>query len=148
MARAITEKYEQMVLETSDDGNVWTRICGMNDVTVTRTANVDEAEVPDCDDESLPLSIEKEVRSVDVSVSAEGVWAQQSAAAMTEWFYSSTSKHVRIGHLNAAVGAPEYETGMALLSNLTHTRTKGQKVSASIELSFDGTPTVSMKAAP
>lgn len=140
MAKAITEKFAQMVLETSDDGNSWSRICGLNDVTITRTANVDEAEVPDCDDESLPLSVEKEVRSINVSVSAEGVWAQQSHGTMMDWFYSSATRFVRVGNLNAAQGETEYEEGQALLSTLTHTRTKGQKVSASIELMFDGTP--------
>lgn len=145
MARAITEKFEQMVLETSDDGNTWSRICGLNDVTITRTANVDEAEVPDCDDESLPLSIEKEVRSVNVAVSAEGVWAQQSHGTLMDWFYSSATKHARIGNLNAASGDTEYETGPALLTTLTNTRTKGQKVSASLELAFDGTPTRTAK---
>lgn len=147
MARAVTEKFEQMVLEISDDGTTWSRICGLNDVTVTRTANIDEAEVPDCDDESLPLSIEKEVRSINVSASGEGVWSQQSAGTMLDWFYSSGTKHCRIGNLNAAVGDTEYETGMALLSSVTNTRTKGQKVAASVEIAFDGTPARSVKAA-
>lgn len=146
MAKAVTQKFAEMVLETSDDGSTWSRICGLNDVTITRTANVDEAEVPDCDDESLPLSVEKEVRSINVSVSAEGVWAQQSHGTMMDWFYSSATRQTRLGNLNAAVGETEYEQAPALLSTLTHTRTKGQKVTASIELMFDGTPERTPKA--
>lgn len=142
MANATTQKFSEMVLEVSDDGGTtWTKLCGMIDVEVTRTSNIDTAEVPDCDDETLPLSLEKQVRSIEVSVSASGVWAQESHGTMMDWFYSSASKDARIGNLNAASGETEYEAGKAILANLSNARTKGQKVSASIELQFDGTPT-------
>lgn len=146
MADAITAKYEELVLEISDDGSTWTRICGLIDVEITRTSNVDTAEVPDCDDESLPLSLEKQVRSVEISASGTGVWAQQSHEEMMDWWYSSAAKHCRIGNLNAAVGDTEYETGMALLTNLSNARTKGQKVSAQVSIEFDGKPTRTAKA--
>lgn len=141
MALATTEKYEELVLETSEDGNTWTRICGLIDVEVTRTANVDTAEVPDCDDESEPLSVERQVRSIEVSVSGTGVWAQESHGTLMDWFYSSATKQVRIGNLKAAVGETEYETGPALLTTLSQSRTKGQKVTANVEIQFDGKPT-------
>jgi hypothetical protein len=144
MARAVTEKYEEMILdvETTPGSGVYTPICGMNDVTITRTANIDSAEVPDCDDESLPLAVEKQVRSIEVSVSATGVWARSSQDMLKAWFYSSATKNVRIRDTAAAVGDAEIESGAALLASLTNTRTKGQKVSAEIELQFDGVPTV------
>ena len=141
MAVATTEKYEEMVLETSEDGTTWTKICGLIDVTVTRTANMDTAEVPDCDDESLPLSLEKQVRSIEVSVSGSGVWAQESQGTLKDWFYSSASKRVRISDTLAASGETEIETGFAYLTSLETNRAKGQKVGKSIEIMFDGTPT-------
>lgn len=147
MAKATTEKYEEMVLElSSDSGTTWAKVCGLVDVEVTRTSNIDTIEVPDCDDESLPLGIEKQVRSIEVSVSATGVWAQESHEQLMDWFYSSAALDARIGNLNAAVGDTEYETGVALLANLSNARTKGQKVSASVELQFDGTPTRTAKS--
>lgn len=146
MAQAVTQKYEELVLETSEDGTTWSRICGLIDVEITRTANVDTAEVPDCADESLPLGVERQVRSIEVSVTGTGVWAQSSHEALQDWFYSSATKRARIGNLNASVGDTEYETGMALLTNLSNSRTKGQKVTASISLEFDGTPTRTNKA--
>lgn len=146
MALATTEKYEELVIEISDDDGVtWTRICGMIDAEVTRTANLDTAEIPDCDDESLPLSVERQVRSLEFSVSGTGVWAQESHETLMDWFYSSAAQDVRVGNLNAAVGDTEYETGTAYLTNLSNSRTKGQKVTASIEFQFDGTPTRTAK---
>lgn len=139
MAVATTEKYEEMVLEISNDsGSTWTRICGITDVTITRSANVDTVEVPDCDDESLPHHTEKSVRSLDFSASGTGVWAQESWGTLIDWFNNGTAKDARIGNLNAASGETEYETGTALLASLNNSRTKGQKVSAEIELQFVG----------
>lgn len=143
MATAVTEKYEEMILEvevTADSGT-YTPICGLIDVTISRTANVDTAEVPDCDDESLPLSLEKQVRSVEVTISGTGVWARSSQSVLKEWFYSSATKNIRLRDTAAASGDVGTESGAALLTTLTNTRTKGQKVSAEIEIQFDGTPT-------
>lgn len=148
MARAVTEKFEELILdiETAPDSGTYTPICGLIDCTVTRTANVDSAEIPDCTDESLPLSIEKQVRSIEVTVSGTGVWAQSSQDMLKNWFYSSATKNIRIRDTNAASGDTEIESGPALLTTLTNTRTKGQKVSSEIELQFDGVPTLTDKS--
>lgn len=142
MAVAVTEKYEELVLEieTTTPGT-YTKICGLTDVEISRTANVDTVEIPDCDDESLPHSIERQVRSIEVTISASGVWAQQSWGLMNDWFYSSATKNIRLRNTKAAVGDTETEAGPALLTNLSNSRTKGQKVTASVEIQFDGTPT-------
>ena len=53
MAEAVTEKFEELVLdlETETPGT-YARPCGMKDVTVSRSAQVDTDEIPDCDDAS------------------------------------------------------------------------------------------------
>ena len=148
MADTITQKFEELVLEFEDPANpnTYVRICGLIDIEVTRTAEIDTIEVPkDCTDESLPLSREKSVRSIDVSVSGTGVWAQQSQGILDDWFYSSLGYKIRIQNVNAASGATEYESGSAFLTNFTVSRTKGQKVAASISIEFDGTPTRTAK---
>lgn len=148
MARAVTQKFEELVLqvETSTPGEYSASICGLIDVEISRTANVDTVEIPECDDESLPLSVERQVRNIEVTVSGTGVWAQQSHGTMMDWFYSSAVKNIRIGNLNAATGETEYETGPAILTQLNNARTKGQKVSASIAIEFDGTPARTAKS--
>jgi hypothetical protein len=147
MAKAITEKFEQLVLRAeTDTPGTYARLCGLVGVTVTRTAEMDTVEVPDCDDESLPLSVEKSVRSVSVSISAEGVWAQQSHETMMDWFYSSAPKNIQIENANAAVGDTQFETAPGLLVELTHSREKGQAVQASIQIELVGTPVRTPKA--
>jgi hypothetical protein len=142
MATPVTEKYEEMILDVElvPGSGVYTPICGMTDVTISRSATIDSSEIPDCDDESLPLSIEKQVRSIEVTVSATGIWAKSSQDALKQWFYSAATKNIRIRDTAAASGDIETESGPALLSKLDNTRTKGKKVSADIELQFDGSP--------
>lgn len=147
MAKPVTEKFEQMRLEVSDNGTTWAMICGLVGVTISRAAQFDTTEVPaDCDDESLPLRVERAIRTTEVSVSADGVWEQSAHETILDWFYSGTTKQIRLGHLNALVGNTEYEAGPAILSSYNNQRTKGQKVTAAIELQFDGTPTRIAKA--
>ncbi|NMG39884.1 hypothetical protein GRZ55_11580 [Chelativorans sp. ZYF759] len=156
MARAKTANFEEMVLEVefdpvSDEG-VFTPICGMIDVTINRTSNVDTSEVPDCDDESLPLSIEKQVRSQEVSISATGSWALQSHQKMMNWWRTSATLNARIRNkkveAEGETGDIYEESGPALLVNLNNGRTKGTKVTAEIDIQFDGVPDVTTKPAP
>lgn len=149
MALAATAKYEQFVLEVEFTTGTWSRICGITDITINRTSQIDTTEVPDCDDESLPLAIERQVRSQEVTVSGTGVYAQSSAKRLIEWQKSGATQPTRIRNLKAlADGVPGdivAETGPAILVNLNNTRTKGQKVTAEIEIQFDGVPTLTLK---
>lgn len=147
MARAVTQRYEEMVLEVEFTplSGTYASICGLIDVTINRTSNVDTAEVPDCDDESLPLAVERQVRSQEVMVSGSGVWALGSHEKMMDWFYAGSTLNCRVRNVKAndagVVGDTISETGPALLVSLNNARTKGQKVTAEIEIQFDGVPT-------
>lgn len=142
MPAPTTEEFEKMTLEISENGTTWTKICGLVGVTITRAAAYDTSEVPaDCVDESLPLKTERALRTIDVTVSADGVFAAQSHGILSDWLYSGATKQVRLGHQATIVGDPQYEQGPAFLTSFNNTRTKGQKVTAAIELAFDGTPT-------
>ncbi len=147
MAYATTEKYEEMILDiewTSGSG-VYEPVCGLIDITVTRTANIDTAEIPECSDESLPLQIERQVRSLEVTISGTGVWAQSSHSNLLTWWRSGATKNIRIRNTAVASGDIEIESGAALLATLTNARTKGSKVSAEIELQMDGIGTTTNK---
>lgn len=146
MTLATTSSYDKLVLEVSSDGGTtWARLCGIMDATVTRTSNIETSEVPDCDDESKPNQVEREVRSTEMSVSGSGVWAQESHQTILDWWRGGTLMDARIGYLNAAAGDTEYETGKAVLGSVENQRTKGQKVTASIDVQFSGATTETAK---
>ncbi|MGR3376058.1 phage tail tube protein [Salipiger abyssi] len=148
MARAQTLKYEEMILEVEWEAGSGThaKACGLTDVTINRTSNVDTSEIPECDDESKPLSIERQVRSQEVTVSATGVWARQSHQNLMTWWRNGTTLNVRLRNAkmeaDGQAGDIFQESGPALLVSLNNSRTKGQKVTAEIEIQFDGVPDV------
>lgn len=153
MAKSTTAKYEQLILEVEADPTgapgVYVNIAGLKETNVTRVANVDEDEIPDADDESQPVSIEKEVRSIDVKASGTGVWALQSDKMLNNWFYSGKPLNARLRNKkvedDGASGDPYMESGPALLTQLDNSKTKGKKVTAEITIDF-GTPSVTNKA--
>jgi len=148
MARAVTAKFEEFVLEVeTNTPGTYALVCGLTDVTINRSANIDTTEIPDCDNEALPYAVDRSVRSIEVSVSATGVWAQSSNDMLNDWLYSGTTKNIRVRNTRAAVGDTETEAGPALLATLTNARAKGQAVTAEIEIQFNGTPTRTNKAA-
>ena len=146
MARAQTAKFEEMILEvefTAGSGT-YVPIAGITDVSINRTSNVDTSEIPDVDDESLPLSLERQVRSQEVTASGSGVWARQSHQDMMTWWRSGAVLNCRLRNTNVetngTVGDIYEESGPALLASLNNSRTKGQKVTAEIGIQWDGVP--------
>jgi hypothetical protein len=143
MARASTANFHEMVLEveTTPGSGTYAKLCGLTSRGPSRSHNMQTSEVPDCDDESLPAAVERAVQSSEVTISASGVWAAQSHQTMLDWWYSGQTKNIRIGHLKADPGDTEYETGPAYLVSLNNTAERGQKVTAELDIQFDGLPT-------
>lgn len=143
-AYAETEKYEEMILdvEFTPSSGIYTPICGLSEVTISRTANVDEDEIPPCDDESLPMSVEVSVRSVTTTVSGTGKWAKSSQSALKNWLYGGQPLNIRLRDTAATSGDVETESGPAVITSLNNTRTKGVAVSAEMEFRFNGIPTL------
>lgn len=153
MARAQTAKFEEFVLEVefTPSSGTYSPVAGITDVSISRTSNVDTSEIMDVDDESLPLSLERQVRSQEVTMSGTGVWALQSHQDMMTWWRSGSTLNTRLRNAkveaDGEVGDYYQESGPAILVSLNNSRTKGQKVSAEIEIQFDGVPTLAANAA-
>ncbi len=149
MAAPIHEEYEELVFEFSTDGGTtWARNCVIMNCEVTRQTNVVESEtVADCDNEALPNKIDRREQSISVSFSGTGNWTQGGYNTFLTKFYAGSSSEMlaRIGNLNALAGEIEYETGPIIISSLGQARTKGQVVSASVEITFASTPTTTVK---
>lgn len=146
MARAVTASFEQLILEVefAPGSGTYSSICGLLDVSIERTASVETDEVPDCDNEALPLAVQRSVRSQEVKASGSGVWALGSHNKMLDWWYSGATLNVRLRNAKAAAsgvaGDTMIESGPALLSSLKNSRTKGKKVTAEVAIEFDGLP--------
>lgn len=148
MARAITENFHEFVVEVeTETPGTYAAICGLTTRGINRTSNMSTSEVPDCDNEALPAAVERAVQSQEVTVTGNGVWAQTSHEMMLDWWYSGATKNVRVKNVKAAVGDTEIEAGPAYLVSINNQGERGQKVTAEIEIQFDGVPTRTAKAA-
>jgi Phage tail tube protein len=123
-------------------GLVWSKLCGLTSRTVNRTTTIQTTQVPDCDDESLPAAVERAVQSAEVTVAGTGVWAAQSHGTLMTWWRAGTTKNIRIGNVKAPSGTILYEIGPAYLTQLNNVAQYGQKVTADIQIEFDGMPLV------
>ena len=151
MAAAATAKYEQLIIEVeTDTPGTFAAICGLTGATVNRTTNVDEDEIPDCDDESKPFVVQTTPRSQQVSISGTGKWALSSHEMMMDWWYGAVTKNVRIRNAkvvaDGVTGDTTIEAGPAYLTTLNNEKTKGVSVSAEIAIVFNGMPTRTAKA--
>lgn len=147
MTLANTAKFHETVVELeTDTPGTYAVICGITTRGVDRTSNMDSAEVPDCDDESLPLAVEKDVHSQEVTISGSGLYATQSAGVLMDWWYSGATRNIRVHHVKAQVGDTEYESGAAFLSKLSNQATKGNRTTADLSIEFDGVPSRTAKA--
>lgn len=151
MAYATTSAYKDTTLavEFVASSGTYSTICGITSWSYNETTNLDETEVPDCDDLALPLQVERAVRSRGATISASGVWALSSHQAILAWSASGGKKNVRItfGVVTASGAATDTEelNGTAYLTNLSYSLAYGQKVQASFDLVFDGVPTATVK---
>lgn len=128
------------VTAAAGDPAVWSKICGITQRGINRTHNMQTSEVPDCDDESLPSAVERAVQSSEVTVAGTGVWAAQSHEQMLDWWYAGQPQAIRVGHMKSFSGDTRYETGEAFLTQLNNAVDKGTKVTADINIEFDGLP--------
>lgn len=149
MAYASTANFHQLVLEvevTAGSG-VYSKLCGLTSRGINRQHNMQTSEVPSCTDESLPAQVERAVQSSEVTLSGSGVWASESHETMLDWWYGGQTKSVRIHHVNSAIGDTEYETAPAYLVSISNQAERGTKVTAELEIQFDGIPTRTAKVA-
>lgn len=148
MAAPVTQTYDKLVVEFSDDGGTtWARNCVIEGATVTRTSNVEDAEIPaDCNDETLPHNVFRSVRSISLSVSGTGHWTQGGYDSFLTKWHAGTKPLARIGNLGAASGEIEYEQFDAVIDSLGQARTVvGQPVTAEVSLSSAGPITTTTK---
>lgn len=136
MAQATTYRFSEFLVLLGDGASpseTFADPCGLTSRGFQRTANMNDTNIPDCDDPDAPTWIGRDVISYQASISGSGVVAAgASADAWEAWWESGESKNVRIElGSNAWVGAFR-------LSEYNVTAERGQRVSMNVTLVSDG----------
>ena len=98
MARATTIKSGmfRVMLGSGSSPIVYAAPCGFTQRSMTLTKNLEEVNIPDCDDPDKVDWIGRDATSLSMSISGEGVLAEESVEEWTDAFESVDSVPVKI----------------------------------------------------
>ena len=140
MTLATTYPFSKFLLKVSDGGSpeVFTDPCGLTSKGFTRTANMNDTNIPDCDNPDAAAWLGREVVSYQASIAGSGVMAQESYDLWEDWWEASETRNVQI-----EVGTPPEVSWImpAKISEITYTGEKGNKVQMTVALVSDGAVT-------
>lgn len=134
MAKATTFKYSQFLVLLGDAGSPeqFTDPCGLTSRGFQRTANMNDTNIPNCDDPDAPSWLGRDVISYQATLSGSGVVAAESKNAWEDWWESGEAKNCRI-----ELGATAWE-GAFRLAEFNITGERGQRVNMEVSLVSDG----------
>ena len=135
MTQATTYPFSKFLVKIGDGATpeVFTDPCGLTTKGFTRTANMNDTNIPDCDDPDAPSWLGRDVVSYQAAIAGSGVVAEESREVWEDWWNAGETRNVRI-ELNtvAAWIMP------AKISEFGITADRGNKVQMSVSLVSDG----------
>ena len=138
MTQATTYPFSKFVVKIGDGNTpeVFSDPCGLTTKGFTRTANMNDTNVPDCDDPDAPSWLGRDVVSYQAAIAGSGVVAAESRQMWEDFWNSGETRNVRI-ELNtvAAWIMP------AKMQEYAVTADRGQKVNMTVALVSDGAVT-------
>lgn len=98
MAQAVTIKsgMVRVLLGSGSSPIVYSALCGFTQRSITLSKNLEEVNIPDCDDPDKIDWIGRDATSLSMSISGEGVLAEQSVEEWTDAFESVDSTPVKV----------------------------------------------------
>jgi hypothetical protein len=138
MAIATTYPFSQFLVKIGDGGSpeVFTDPCGLTSKGFTRSANMNDVNIPDCDDPDAPSWLGREVVSYQGQIAGSGVLAKESYEVWEDWWETAETRNVRI-----ELGTDIAWIMPAKLQEIADTAERGSKVQIAVNLVSDGAVT-------
>ena len=137
MTIATTYPFSKFLIKIGDGAapEVFTDPCGLTSKGFTRTANLNDTNIPDCDEPDAPSWLGRDVVSYQASSAGSGVVAAESFATWEDWWNEGDTRNIRI-----ELGSPpEYAWIMpAKLQEFAITGERGDKVQMTVSIVSDG----------
>lgn len=134
MTQATTYKFSAFLILLGDGNSpeIFEDPCGLTSRGFNRSANMNDTNIPDCDDPDAPTWLGRDVQSYAGSISGSGVVADESFDEWEIWWDSGLPKNIRI-----ELGARAWE-GAFLISEFEITGERGARVTMNMTLVSDG----------
>jgi hypothetical protein len=137
MAQATTYPFSKFLVKIGDGASpeVFTDPCGLTTKGFTRSANMNDTNVPDCANPDAPSWLGRDVVSYHGAIAGNGVVAHESFPTWENWWNAAVTRNVRI-----ELGNPvEFAWIMpAKLSEFAITAERGKKVEMTVAIVSDG----------
>jgi hypothetical protein len=137
MTQATTYPFSQFLVKVGDGASpeVFTDPCGLTSRGFTRTANMNDTNVPDCDDPDLPSWLGRDVVSYQAEIAGSGVVASESFDTWESWWNAGETRNVKIELGNPVAFS---WTMPAKLQQFAITSERGKKVEMTVAIVSDG----------
>ncbi len=138
MAAPVTAKFGKLRVLLGDGASpeTFAAPCGFTSKSLALSKNLSEVSIPDCDDPDAPIWLGRDVESLTVSISGEGVLAASAIQTWQDAFDSTDSVNAQV-EIEFSTGEMVYE-GAFHLSSLTFGAEQGGRVTVSVEMQSDG----------
>lgn len=143
MAQAKAIKFGSQFLQIGDgaDPEVFAAPCVLTTLGFTPNISVTDTEIPDCDDPDLPVWIETEVSSNQITISGSGILDADYLASWQAWWFTDNgaAKNCR-WQRNVGTAAAGYFEGPAVLKSYSESGERTGRWTVDIEIAFSGKP--------
>jgi hypothetical protein len=145
----VTTFKNALVYFETDTPGTYTKFCGLESFTITRSKETNDTNVPDCDDPDAAVWLSRDVVSLSWEFSGEGLLTKEQIARVNDMVESANSVNMRVYIKGFGTGGatPDLRLdGRVHLSDEINA-TRGEKVSQSLTGVGDGPLTSSSVAA-
>ena len=148
MAQPTTAKFGKMLIELgTGDPVVYAAPCGFTTKGVTISKNLQETNIPDCDDPDSPIWVGRDVLSQSATISGDGVAAAESVPDWDDAAMTTESIPMRVTITFDDVGT-KVITGNFHVDSEAYAATQGGRVTLAINATSDGEVTAVWTALP
>lgn len=138
MAAPTTARFGKFRVLLGDSASpiVYTAPCGFTSKSLTLTKNLQDINLPDCDDPDAPAWVGRDVQSLSAAINGEGVLAAESAPDWMAAFEDVDSIPVRI-EIEFSTITYVY-TGLMHIAEMALGAEQGGRVTNNVQMQSDG----------
>jgi hypothetical protein len=140
MAQPTTARFGMMLIELGDDATptVYAAPCGFTSKGVTISKNLQEVNIPDCDDPDAPTWVGRDVLSQSATITGDGVAAAESVPDWDDAAMTTTSVPMRVTIDFGGGHGKKVITGNFHVDSEAYAAAQGGRVTLAINAVSDG----------
>ena len=143
MAAPITIPYKDFIITIGDGATpteAFAKPCGLTTQGINFTKEVNEVQVPDCDDPDMAAATERAVTATSAAITGEGILAAEFFPDWWDFYTYNGSRNVKVQLVTPAPNGGTW-LGRFILTTFNVTAALGEKVGVAVEMQSDGVVT-------